>query len=111
MARQRRKRSSSLGTALSRWLGYGVIFSLAPLGLHFVYLRLHAPLTVSLGMTLRATLARGDLFLLTCCLGGTALGERIGRNTVHPQIEIFLDLACQPSMVASVSETPVVSLY
>jgi hypothetical protein len=102
MARQRRKRPSSLSADMSRWLAYSVIFSLFPLFLHFLYLRTQVPLTVTLWSTLRATLARGDLFLMTYCLGGAAQGEHIARGPARPKVEIFLTLACQLSVVASV---------
>ena|SRR5579863_8709065 len=80
MARKRR-RHSSIGEDFARWFGSSVIFSLVPLGFHFLYLRMQVPLATGLWITLRETLSGGDLLLLACCIGGAALGERMG-NTV-----------------------------
>lgn len=102
MARKRRKRDPSLGDDLGRWLGSSITFSLMPLALRFVYLRTQVPVATGLWRTLRDTLGGGDLFLIGCCMGGAALGERIGSTPIQPRLEHFLGQMCLISTLISV---------
>jgi hypothetical protein len=82
MASKRKRGNSPLVDELWRWLCFNVAFGLFPLAFHFIYLRARSPLNASIWPTVRSTLGEGELFLISCCIAGAAIGERLGRHSV-----------------------------
>jgi hypothetical protein len=101
MTRTRPHHEPSVGDDLMRWLAFGVGLGLLPVLLRFLYLRTQVPLTTGFWFTVQSTLATGDLLLITCCIGGAALGNRVGRAATRPRTEILLSMACQVTILAS----------
>jgi hypothetical protein len=88
---------AAIGNELIRWSAYGVLFSLLPLELHCILLYLHAPRAPNVWRAVVSTLSDGGLLLIGCCIGTTALGERIGKSSAWPRLEAtcaYLCLGC-----------------
>lgn len=99
MASTRKRGNSSVVDELWRWLCFSVALGLFPLAFRFLHLRVQAPSTTSVWSTVQSTLGEGELFLISCCIAGAAIGERAGRHAVWTRIELFFYLWCLLDMV------------
>ena len=97
-----KRRNSSVVDELWRWLCFSVALGLFPLALRFLHLRARARSTASVWSTVQSTLGEGELFLISCCIAGAAIGERAGRQAVWTRIELFFYLWCLLDIAASV---------
>jgi hypothetical protein len=95
-------RHASIGDNLTRWFLYGVLLSLLPLMVHFILIYLHAPRAPGVRHTLVSVVANGELLLIGCCIGASALGERIGKSSALPLIETIGATLCFACIIASV---------
>jgi hypothetical protein len=103
MASKRKRGNSPLVDELWRWLCFNVAFGLFPLAFHFIYLRARSPLNASIWPTVRSTLGEGELFLISCCIAGAAIGERLGRHSVQTRVELLFSLWCLLDILGSAS--------
>jgi len=103
MVSSRKRGNSPLVDELWRWLCFSVAFGLFPLAFHFIYLRAKSPLSASIWPTVRSTLGEGELFLISCCIAGAAIGERLGRHSVQTRVELLFSLWCLFDILGSTS--------
>jgi hypothetical protein len=99
MVSTRKRGNSSALDELWRWLGFSVVLGLFPLAMRFLHLRARAPSNASVWSTVQSTLGEGELFLISCCIAGAAIGERAGRHAMRTRVELFFYLWCLLDMV------------
>jgi hypothetical protein len=80
---------------------YGVLLSLLPLMVHFILIYLHAPRAPGVWRTLVSVVGNGELLLIGCCIGASALGERIGKSSTLPRREAISAMLCFGGIIAS----------
>jgi hypothetical protein len=68
---------------LWRWLCFSVALGLFPLAIRFLQLRVQAPSNAGIWLTVQSTLGEGELFLISGCIAGAAIGERAGRHAMR----------------------------
>lgn len=92
---------ASIGDNLTRWFMYGVLLSLLPLVVHCILIYLRAPRAPGVWRTVVSVVANGELPLIGCCIGASALSERIGKSSALPRREAMCALACFVCIIIS----------